>query len=151
MPLCCTPANLAELADELRLSEPSTEARYRASCSRAYYAAYHALEPLLKLVPGDEGGVGVQGGLKHREVPRRLRGIQRLPANLARLRRYAAEGRKFAFVFQAALDTREQADYIISEPMPKEEVELQLSRMRDLLEFATTFRAEFERLVEERQ
>jgi len=65
---------------------------------------------------------------------------------LARLRRYAGEGKKAAFLFQAALDSREQADYLMSDPVPREEVELQLGRMRDLLMFAERLRDELDRL-----
>lgn len=149
MPACCTPDQLAQLAQELCAGENESDVRCRASCSRAYYAAYHALEPLLQVVPGSPEGVGAQGGLKHREVPRRLRSLQRLPMEYARLRRYATDGKVAALTYQSALDARERADYLMNDLLAREDAEDQLGRMSQLLEFAQLLRSEFERLENE--
>ena len=54
-----TPHKLMELAAELRAG--GTEAHYRAAISRAYYAAYHAVEPYVPEMPEhiEKGSYGV--------------------------------------------------------------------------------------------
>lgn len=147
--LTCTPLNLADLAKELGEDVSSIRsAHVRAACNRAYYAVYHSLEPILKLVPGDAAGVGAQGHLKHREMPRRLRGFQLLPMQYARLRQYASQAKLMASTYQSAMALREISDYCLDEGIEAGDVELQLERMSDLLEFAEFIRAEIDRLKE---
>jgi hypothetical protein len=140
----CTPRDIEDLARDL--AGRSEECARRAAINRAYYAAFHAILPVASWVPGNDDEKGAQGALAHRELPRRLRDWRFLPLELARLRSLAKKAKVAAGELSAAIAVRELADYSLDDAVDDSMVQLQLERMKVVLDFADEAQAEYERL-----
>ena len=101
------PAALLAFA-ELHKLEPG--ASRRAAISRAYYAAFHALQPCLDLlVSPDE--VGKYGCARHSAVLKYLRTWSAVHPDKSMAMRHGADAIKCYHLMVACQEAREQSDY----------------------------------------
>lgn len=129
-----SPAALLELAEELKLKQGASR---RAAISRAYYAAFHALQaavaPMMK-----ESDIGRNGCAKHGSVLKALRTWSRdHPDRKARMA-HGADATKAYNLLVACLEHREKADYQMGEQGESraQDAVATIGRARRIIEFA---------------
>lgn len=132
---------LRDLAKDLATRED--EASIRSSISRAYYAAYHAIHPLCRCVPGDAPEHGADG-LSHRQVCARLAEFRTLTAVSKKLASTAMTANSMRTRYRQALNARRDADYDLSLDITPDEAALQLLRIQQLLNFAVQTKTLFD-------
>lgn len=138
--------DLRDLAKSLAESDECSEIEARCSVSRAYYAAFHALEPLCRCVPSDEAPDHGLSGLGHRQIRPRLNSFGALAKEYKGLSTAVMAARLQANVYRQALLARREADYDLSATFDAETAKLQLLRVSELLTFAVQTRTAFERV-----
>jgi len=111
------------------------EATLRASASRAYYAAYHALLPFVECLPVSDAGDPRATTVGHREMLRRLR-EWRTSSMHPKLAGMGATKAQLVLAMRALRETREVADYHIDGNMSRNEVVQQVERCRKVLGWA---------------
>lgn len=137
--------DLRDIAKDLVASPDCSECSVRASVNRAYYAAFHALEPLCRAVPGDAPLHGPDG-LSHKQIARRIRDMRLLAKQYPGLAKLALRAGVHASLYDAIKEARRDADYDLSTDFDIEAARLQLKRVQDLLDFAVHSKTEFDRL-----
>lgn len=143
------PATWVELRDyakSLAAATPCDEIQARCSISRAYYAAFHAIEPLCREVPSSDAPDHGAQGLGHRQVSQRMWSFGDLAKVHRGLAGNAMEAKRLAPTYRQALLARRQADYDLADAVDIEAAKLQLLRVKELLTFAVHTREAFDRL-----
>lgn len=131
------PAELLAFAETHKLG---TGAARRAAISRAYYAAFHALQDaVLPLI--DDADIGRNGCAKHGAVLRALRTWQSKHPDRKLRMSFGADALKAYNKLEVCLDEREKADYLMGpagELSPQEVVAI-VGKARRVIEFADKF------------
>lgn len=126
-----SPSDLKELAKELAVVQ-SDEVKLRASASRAYYSAFHALLPIISALPASTScPIGVKH-VTHEEMSQRLQEWQVasvFPA-LASLKVTKSQVRRALDVCRAV---RVVADYRLKETVSLGEAQTQVERCKQIL------------------
>lgn len=136
MPIC--PDDLKSFA-VLHAASVSDEAHIRASVSRAYYAAFHALVPIANHLPPSSNVDRRVSYMSHHEVISRLKEWKPASAKLARLRTTA---RTLAQVTSAARASRVRADYSLDQDVDIDDATTQLVRVRQILRIVSQISAD---------
>lgn len=142
------PATWVELRDFakqiLGVATPCPEIHARCSISRAYYAAFHAIEPLARLIPSSDPPDHGDDGLGHKQVCQRMRQFDLLKnPGLASV---VMEGRSLAQSYRQSLHARRDADYDLEADIDEAAAQVQILRVQDLLAFAVRTKTAFDRL-----
>lgn len=144
------PATWVELRDfakRLANQAECPEVEARASISRAYYAAFHALEPICRLVPDMDPPHHGTDGLGHGQIPGRLRNWRALSKLHPGLSSQVMTARGLALTYQAVLASRRMADYQLADcDQTQDAALLQLKRVQELADFAVQARTTLDRL-----
>jgi uncharacterized protein (UPF0332 family) len=128
-------ADLLNFAAELA-ADGRTETEVRASMSRAYYVAFHALLPVVKLLPASRTTVKVSTNpdLSHKELSERLREWRAPDPN--------PTGKAVAAIAFRLLDRtrliRVRADYRLDDEVNAREAREQVERARALARHASS-------------
>lgn len=112
--------------------ENADEVTLRASASRAYYAAYHALLPFVELLPVSSKGDPSATNVGHREMLRRL-SEWRVYCVHPKLDDLSSTKGRLVLAMRALRETREMADYQLTTNMSRNEVCQQVERCRQVL------------------
>ena len=135
-----------ELRDlSVEFSVRSDECARRCSINRAYYSAYHAMTAIAHVVPGEEKRSGDED-IGHYEVVRRLKNFDLCKRSYPRLAPLVSRAKKLAGTYRAAMEAREEADYVLETDIDSSAVEIQLFRLSRIIEFADDVQAELRRL-----
>lgn len=135
-----SPRDLRDCAKELA-NDGKTEAMLRASISRAYYAAYHALLPFAEKLPCSDGGDRGATHVGHREMGRRIN-EWKVSGISSRLAGMGATKTQLCAALNTARRMREYADYRLADPVSANEAAAQLDRVRKILTVATQIDSE---------
>ena len=136
-----TDSDLMRFAEET-LRDVVSEASHRASVSRAYYSAYHALSPFASALPKSAACPKTLGDrLSHSELVERLREWKTdgVSPNLSRMT--ATKSSLWRHV-QAAANARVLADYRISRELTLAEAQTQIERAKRILRAAQQIETE---------
>lgn len=128
-------SDLIDLAGQLVLGEPA-EVAVRASISRSYYAAFHAMLPVAETLPKSEKMPKSAYEVSHHELSERLREWK--AADQAQQGRSAA-----AIAFRSmerARKLRIKADYKLDDRLDAREAHEQIVRAQQLVRHAATLR-----------
>jgi uncharacterized protein (UPF0332 family) len=135
-----SPRELRDCAKELA-GVGCSEAKLRASISRAYYAAYHALLPFVERLPCSRTGDATAAHVGHREMFRRIQ-EWRVSSVCSKLNTWSRSKSQLAHALSSARKMRELADYRLVEPLSANEAEVQLERVRKILQLVSQIDAE---------
>lgn len=128
------PDELLNLADTLKLTPGASR---RAALSRAYYAAFHALQDAVQpLISHNE--FGRHGCAAHGAVLRALRSWQSSHPDRKKAMAHGADALKCYHLMEVCLDEREKADYVMGpagEIGPKDAVDV-IGKARRVVQFA---------------
>lgn len=122
----------------------ASETELRASVSRAYYAAFHALAPFADLLPRSKGCPASLQRMSHLELRERLTewqtddvctSLKQMTATKSTLRRS----------MEAAYTSRVVADYKIGSDMSLAEAQTQVARVKQILRHSKQIWGEIER------
>ena len=123
-------ADLQGLANELS-EDGSTEAKLRASVSRSYYAAFHALMPLAELLPPSSDARPNAKKITHHELESRL--LEWLGSEESAVPAHRELRRQIAGTLQAARAARVKADYRLDLDLTAGDAQSQYHRARKLI------------------
>lgn len=112
--------------------EGADEATLRASASRAYYAAYHAVLPFAEKLPVSSIQEVGATHLSHREMGRRLKEWH-VSGVSPKLQAMRVTGGQLAMAIRALRQTREVADYRLAATLSYNEALQQIDRARMVL------------------
>lgn len=102
-----SPAELLALAEELKFTDGASR---RAAISRAYYAAFHALQDAVAPMV-DQSDIGRNGCARHGAVLRSLRTWSQKHPDAKKRMALGVDATKAYSRLQTCLDGRERADY----------------------------------------
>lgn len=108
------------------------EVSLRASASRAYYAAYHALLPFAEMLPASSIEHINATHLSHAEMGRRLKEWH-VAGVSTKLVPMTTTGAQLALAIRALRQTRELADYRLAATLSYNEANQQIQRARTVL------------------
>lgn len=139
------PVSAKEIMDcARRLADLDDEADRRASASRAYYSAFHALCPLVSMLPATSTAAKTASYLTHGEALARL-ADWKPSGNTACLKKLGTSAGVATRQMRACRETRELADYDLENELPASALKQHLLRSSDVFKFAIQAINEVER------
>lgn len=134
--LVCSAAELFSFAEKNHLDEESVVRR--AALSRAYYAAFHALQPAIRPLIDETKDVGRHGIAHHSATMHALRRWRSDHPDVRKRMAFGTEATKLFHKYRITLQLREQCDYSLGERSDPDAADcvLALGNARRLIEFA---------------
>lgn len=139
-----TPEHLRDFGKR-HACDQSDEVTLRAASSRSYYAAFHALHPIVARLPASRRSVAANvGRVSHTEMVERLKEwrTDRLGVDLSSL---IPLKKRMVQLLEVARAARIQADYRLNEQVSLPELEEQIRRVRCIIDAALKISNEISR------
>lgn len=139
-----TPEHLRDFGKR-HACDHSDEVTLRAASSRSYYAAFHALHPIVDRLPASRSCAAARvGRLSHTEMVERLKEwrTDRLGVDLSSL---VPLKKRMVQLLEVARAARVQADYRLNEHVTLPELEEQIRRVRCIIDAALKISNEISR------